>query len=373
MPSALQRRVATLLPGTALERLARARNLVAGTTLRWQRRLSTPGAVSLSLRDALNLLYPEALPADLGLDEVARRATGSLRVRDLQAIRRILAALDGPSAPSPFQVRFGPRDVVRVDVGGVRLVLDAADVSVSDDIIQGRGYEPEVTRVLEALLRPGMTFVDIGANVGYHALLGSRLVGPTGQVIAVEPFSENCRLILMSVAENGVDNLTLLPVALHDHQGWSHLSTHIGSNASLISSGVDEIARGYGVIVPTFRLDDLISGPIHVVKIDVEGAEARAIAGARRLVAECRPAVVTEVSEEMLARVSGSSVREYLDWFVSQGYSVSALDRTGGEPKAIDDLNGFLSAWGDPARIENLLLLPHPGDGLAAWPPRPHT
>ncbi len=366
MPSALQRRVAELLPGTAATKVARARNLVAGAALRWQRKVSTPGAFSLSLRDALNMLYPEALPADLGLDEVARRAARSLRVRDLQAIRRILAALDGPSAPSPFQVRFGPRDVVRVEIGSIRLVLDVADVSVSQDIIQGRGYEPEVTRVLEERLRPGMTFVDIGANVGYHALVGSQLVGPVGRVFAVEPFSENCRLILMSVAENGVENLTLLPVALHDHQGWSHLSTHIGSNASLISDEIGEIARGYGVIVPAFRLDDLITGPIHLVKIDVEGAEARAVAGARQLIAKWRPAVVSEVSEEMLARVSGSSVREYLGWFVSQGYSVSVLDRTGGEPKVVDDLDHFLSTWGDPSRIENLLLLPDPGDGLAA-------
>jgi len=358
MARELQRRIARLLPAPVARWIAQARHATLRAILSWQRRPSRPGTFSLSLKETLNFLYPERLPADLHLDDTALRVVGSLRVRDLHTVRRILAALDGPSAPSPVHVRFGASDVAKVDVNGMTLILDRADNSVSQDIIEARGYEPEVTRVLKSVLRPGMTFVDIGANVGFHALLGARLVGPTGRVIAVEPLSENCRSILTSVAENDFANLTLLAVALDDHQGWCHLSTHIGSNTSLISDAADHIARGYGTIVPTFRLDDLIDGPIDVIKIDVEGSEARAVAGASRLIAECRPIVVTEVSEEMLSRVSGSSVRKYVEWFTCQGYSVSRLDREAEDPTPIPEIDDFLAAWNDPFRIENLLLLP---------------
>jgi FkbM family methyltransferase len=229
---------------------------------------------------------------------------------------------------------------------------------VAKEIIEQHEYEPEVTRLLEELLEPGHTFVDVGANVGYYTLLGSRLVGPSGRVIAVEPSSENCRSILLSMAESGVTNVTLLPIALDDRQGWSHISPRIGSNASFVSDDIDEIARGYGTIVPTFRLDQLIDGPIDVIKIDVEGAECRAVVGATSLITKHRPIVVTEISEAMLRLVSKSSMRSYIEWFTTKGYSVSILDRNGGTPELVDDLDELLSSWSDIFRIENLLLLP---------------
>ncbi len=367
MAGTLRETAARRLPAPVVAKLARARRMVRETVLRSQRRRRPPGSFSLSLGDTLNLLYPGTLPTDLHLDERALRVAGSLRVRDLPTIRRILSALDGPSAPSPVQIRFGPTEVAAVDADGIRLLLDRADGSVAQEILQGPGYEPEVTRALAAVLRPGMTFLDVGANVGYHALRAARLVGPTGRVIAVEPVSENCRAILMSIHENGLENVSLLPVALDDHRGWAHLSAHVGTNASFISPTADELARGYGTIVPTFPLDDLVTGPVDVMKIDVEGAEWRAVAGARRVITGSLPVVVTEVSEEMLGRVSGSAIDQYVGWFASLGYSVSLLDRRGGAPVPIPDVDRWLSEWGDPLRVENLLLVP-PGSGETEAP-----
>jgi FkbM family methyltransferase len=203
-----------------------------------------------------------------------------------------------------------------------------------------------------------MTFVDIGANVGYFTLLASRLVGPSGRVIAVEPFSENCRSILMSVARNGATNVTLLPVALDDRSGWAHMASHIGSNASFVPDQDDQIAQAYGTIVPTFPLDQLMVGPVDVMKIDVEGAEGRAVSGAAELITKHRPIVVTEVSDAMLTLRSTWSMRSYIEWFMAKQYSVSIVDRNGGNPERIEDLEELLSSWSDPYRIENFLLLP---------------
>ena len=352
------RRFAQRLPPPVRRLGAHVRNGFYRNILSWQRRRSTPGEFSFSLDEVLNFLYPGELPASLHLDDLALVAAGSLRVRDLETVRRVLAALDGPSAPSPVHIRFGRGDLTRVEANGVSLVLDRADCSVAKEIIEQHEYEPEVTRLLEELIEPGHTFVDVGANVGYYTLLGSRLVGPSGRVIAVEPFSENCRSILLSMAESGVNNVTLLPIALDDRQGWTHMSPHIGSNAGFVSDDIDEIARGYGTIVPTFRLDQLIDSPIDVIKIDVEGAECRAVVGATRLITKHRPIVVTEISEAMLRLVSKSSMRSYIEWFTTKGYSVSLLDRNGGTPELVDDLDELLSSWSDIFRIENLLLLP---------------
>ena len=88
-------------------------------------------------------------------------------------MRKILSALDGPSAPSPVHVRFGAADITTADLNGVmKFVLDRADLSVSREVLVACGYEPEVTAVLESVLNEGMTFVDIGANIGIHTVLG---------------------------------------------------------------------------------------------------------------------------------------------------------------------------------------------------------
>jgi len=98
------RRFAQRLPTPVRRWGARVRNGVYRNILSRQRRRSTPGE-SFSLHELLNVLYPEELPAGLHLDELAVAAAGGLRVRDLATVRRVLAALDGPSAPSPVHVR----------------------------------------------------------------------------------------------------------------------------------------------------------------------------------------------------------------------------------------------------------------------------
>lgn len=326
--------------------------------LRRQRTRRPPGRFSLSLATVMQVLYPCPLPGDLHLDDEALDAAGSLRVEDLGTVRRVLAALDGPSAPSPVLVRFGPDDLVEVDLGDRVMVLDRADSSVSQEIIAWRSYEPGITAQIARHLGTGMTFVDVGANVGYFSILASRLVGPSGRVVAVEPSSENCRLLLLSIERNRADNIELCPVAAGARRGWAHLSHHIGSNASLVDPTGHELRRGYGTVVPVFPLDQLVLGPVDLVKIDVEGAEGLAMTGARRLIEASRPVIVTEGSEEMLQRVSAVSLHDYLSWFASIGYRVFLVEPTiSAEPTevAVDDL---IARWDDPFRIANFLLLP---------------
>ena len=118
-----------------------------------------------------------------------------------------------------------------------------------------------------------MTVVDVGANLGYYSLLASKLVGPSGRVIALEPNSENCRLLLSSLRLDGITNVQLIPVAADTATGWAYYSTHVGSNGGLIDDA--DLLRHPGVVVPTFRLDDLVEQPVGLLKMDVEGAEGR--------------------------------------------------------------------------------------------------
>jgi hypothetical protein len=106
------------------------------------------------------------------------------------------------------------------------------------------------------------------------------------------------------------------------------------------------------------RGDSFLEGPIDVIKMDVEGAEARVVAGLASVIEECRPIIVTEVSHEMLTRVSGSGLAEFLGWFTDRGYGCAVIGSGGGLPIDSDDVQALVAAWGDRFRIENVLLRP---------------
>ena len=157
--------------------------------------------------------------------------------------------------------------------------------------------EPEVQDALAELLRPGDVFYDVGANIGYFTLIGARLVGPSGRVVAVEPQPEARQRLEHNVAINGFDNVTAIEAAVADEEGESELVvSHEGilEWAALETSPTTDVPK---INVRVTTLDALRADlpPPTVVKLDVEGAEIRAVRGMRELLRSDRPAVVCEV------------------------------------------------------------------------------
>jgi FkbM family methyltransferase len=201
-----------------------------------------------------------------------------------------------------------------------------------------------------------MTVIDVGANLGYYSLLASSLVGPTGKVVALEPNSENCRLLLSSIRLNGITNVELIPVACDHTTGWAYYSTHVGSNGGLIEP--EDLLAHPGIVVATFRLDDLVEGPVGLLKMDVEGAEGRVVAGATRVIESSRPIVTTELTRDMLRRVSAESISDYLGYFENLGYRLIVLEPSTGEEVPYPTVDALLEAWGGQNRLRDVLLVP---------------
>lgn len=310
-------------------------------------------AAGLDLDAALGLLFPAGTSPEVRA--LAAAAAGGESRIDLAGMRRILGSVNRLVEHSPALIRFGQQDVVARRIGGIMLLLDRADGSVSHIILQDHAYEPHLTPVFEYYCRPGATVVDIGANIGYYSVLGAQLAGPDGRVIAIEPNSENCRLLLLAAAMNGV-SVELLPVGLDDHRGWSYFSTALGTNGRLVRGG-PALADGSGFVVPTFTLDEVVDGPVDLIKIDVEGAEFRVFSGAERILAECRPAILSEFSCHMLAEVSDCLPESYLHRFTDLGYRIYLVGKTYATTE-ITSIREFLASWGDPERIEDLLMVP---------------
>lgn len=306
---------------------------------------------SITYEELVELLYP-TLPDELRpvLDEAA---AGDLA--QVTTIRRMLGTIEHQVAPTAFSVQLTEGDAVRCTVGGVELLCDVADAAVTPGLCSGQ-YESHLTAVFERYCRPGMTVIDVGANIGYYSLLASRLVGPTGRVVALEPNSENCRLLLSSLRLSDVSNVQLLPVAADAATGWAYYSTHVGSNGGLIEEG--DLLSQPGTVVPTFRLDDLVEGPVDFLKMDVEGAEGRVIEGATRIIERDRPIVTTELKDEMLMRVSGTTVGDYLGYFETMGYTPSLLESATGAEKPYRSVAELLADWAESDVLRDLLLLP---------------
>ena len=134
----------------------------------------------LSYEQLVDLIYP-SLPDELrgAIDEA-----GSGDLTDISTVRKMLGTIEHQVAPTTFTVQLTEMDAERCTVGGVELYCDTADAAVTPGLRSGV-YEPHLTQVFERYCRPGMTVVDVGANLGYYSLLASRLVGTSGRVIAL--------------------------------------------------------------------------------------------------------------------------------------------------------------------------------------------
>lgn len=165
--------------------------------------------------------------------------------------------------------------------------------------------EPEQGHRMVRSLRPGDTFFDVGANVGYYSLLASRIVGERGRVIAFEPLLDNVAYLSKHVRLNHLANVDVLAVACSDANGIVTFAR--GANGAL--GKIAENGSGGDMLVPALSLDDFHArtGLLpNVMKIDVEGAELRVLTGAQALLDKSRPTIFLsthgdEMREQCLA------------------------------------------------------------------------
>jgi FkbM family methyltransferase len=146
-------------------------------------------------------------------------------------------------------------------------------------------YEQEKSRALRQVLRPGMTFIDVGGNLGQFSLLAARLVGPRGHVISVEPAPANAQMLRHSAQANGYHHLHVVQCALGDAPGKATL--HLADACGMHSLCTDAPGRDHGAVeVEVCTLDELVRRHqlprVDAIKIDVEGFEMPVLRGARQ-------------------------------------------------------------------------------------------
>jgi FkbM family methyltransferase len=220
--------------------------------------------------------------------------------------------------------------------------------------------EDEVAGLAEHV-GPGAVCLDVGAEYGLYTWALAGLVGPAGHVHAVEPqpgpstFVDTARRVLQA------GNVTVHRTALGDAAGGGvlaqprrrllpvHGRAFLTTGASGLGSNA-EFPRHEDVPVTVTTVDVLVGAldleRLDFVKVDIEGAEARLLAGARGTLAAFRPVLMLELEDRHLARFATTVARV-----------VAGLEADGYVARTWDVARGWVPRRSDDGR-RNVLFVP---------------
>jgi FkbM family methyltransferase len=218
-----------------------------------------------------------------------------------QLLSRTLRILPDPVQASARHFRAGlDRHIIKTVQSGVgeglRIYADRARQYVAGT------NEIPVQEAFASHIKPGHTFFDIGANVGFFTLVGARLVGPSGKVFAFEPVPQNAEAVRGNVGLNGFTNVTVIEKAVSRRSGAGELilSSHPGG-ATLITGDIAPPDMVGMASVTLVSIDDVVAKgeipPPDVVKIDVEGAEVEVLEGMTETIRKYRPILIYEIDD----------------------------------------------------------------------------
>jgi FkbM family methyltransferase len=178
-------------------------------------------------------------------------------------------------------------------------------------------YEIHVQHALARVLKRGAVFYDLGANVGFYSLLGSKLVGDGGVVIAFEPSADNGLALRSLCAANGVRNVQLISEAVTAVDGEARFAVGTNHAQNHLANG----QQAGSLKVRTLTLDRFtkIHPAPQVVLMDIEGAEFDALRGARNMLSlPNAPAWIIEVHNP-------DTDSQITELFATSGYGLTTL------------------------------------------------
>jgi FkbM family methyltransferase len=217
-----------------------------------------------------------------------------------------------------------PRDTlvwIQIQHGPAAGLWIRVNPRTGQNVQQGIG-EPHVQQTLVDHLRPGMTFYDLGANIGYFSLIAARLVGPKGSVISFEADPEIAARLRENLARNN-----FLHAAVEQKAVWSTDTIVSFARVDPDTSpdrGLGHVcadSSGDTITVEAISLDRYVTpqNSPDFLKCDVEGAETEVFRGADRLLAEKRTILLVEMH-------SPENHRALTQKFAELGYTVRNLD-----------------------------------------------
>jgi FkbM family methyltransferase len=223
---------------------------------------------------------------------------------------------------TPALVRAMRSDTVAV--GGLHLRIPGSR-TIRASVLAGN---VRVRAIIDAVVRPGATVVDVGANIGVIAAFAACRVGAGGAVVAIEPAQDNLTVLRDNLRRNGFAHVRVVAGAAGRQRGKRELYLRGGISAvnSLFPESCYASVTGI-TSVEVVRVDDMVDRDVDLVKIDVEGAELDVLGGMPRLLAQPSIALIVEW-HPTLQRAAGYEADGLPRMLLDAGFAVHAVGHT---------------------------------------------
>ena len=238
------------------------------------------------------------------------------------------------------RIRRASEAVCRVN--DYRMITMPNGRGIAEELILLGTHEKGSTREIRRNLRPGSHVIDIGANIGYYALLEAKQIGAEGKVYAIEPVPENYALLERNVELNGLGGtISTHPVAIGDRRGEATMNLHVYmSRHSFLGVAAHDDAGSVVVPMMTFaefvEENDVDLDGLALVRMDLEGYEAK---------------ILPNMVETLRGRKGVSLLMEFHPAFIGQSPECSLTDALGAL-EALSDRFRWLLAGNGPRKFE---------------------
>lgn len=206
----------------------------------------------------------------------------------------------------------------------------SSDNTIGASIVRTGVWAPKDVAFFRSVIQPGMTVLDIGANIGHHSVLYASLVGPQGRVIAFEPQAVIYKVLCGNLAINGCENTEAIQSCVGEAEGTVHLyPVNYSGSSNFGALGVDVAAdtrEAKGEMCRVASLDRLLAerySPItrcDFVKIDVQSFELFVLKGGRHTLERFRPVLFLEIAPHWMAK--SYDYREIYEFLWGLGYEI---------------------------------------------------
>lgn len=191
----------------------------------------------------------------------------------------------------------------------ITLLVNTRDQYISNHLIVKREFEPETRQFFLQNVKQGMHVLDIGANIGCHTTLLSKLVGAEGKVHSFEPCKTHYNTLLFNTILNNCQNCTIYKNGCGDKnqtmyidKKWLTVQDKVENFGcvSLLSEPSNEEDENIDVV----SIDSLNLEKVDLIKIDVEGMEDKALQGMKNTILKHTPIIVIEIHTEQLSQIT---------------------------------------------------------------------
>jgi FkbM family methyltransferase len=228
---------------------------------------------------------------------------------------------------------------------GAVIVLNPNDPVVSGALTFDVYEKPE-TSFLLAVFRPGMTFLDVGANIGYYTALAIAHIGNKGKIIALEPDNDNFEFLSRTVRANNAENVVCIKKAAADRAGVLTLYTSSGNHGDNRLYSNDLCDGSYEVEISTVDalLENCGVSQVDLVKIDVQGFEGQVFRGMKETVRRSEKLIMLMEFWPFGLESAGTKPLELLTEFEAAGLALFELTGKGAVMR-ITDKEGLISRY----------------------------